>query len=85
MRLAAFIRQNHTSIGSSWDEFARELSAFAEGMNLRSLRDHLATILQAITDGMEQPESAEQRLARAGDRDRRARLNRSPPSTCAPG
>jgi signal transduction histidine kinase len=65
MRLSQFIRQNHAQIGSAWDEFAQELTDFAKGMNLPSLRDHLDAILEAITDDMEAPESPEQSLVRS--------------------
>jgi signal transduction histidine kinase len=65
MRLSEFIRRNHTEIGHDWEAFARELTAFAQGMNLPSLRDHLDAILQAIVDDMEKPESAEQRRAKS--------------------
>ena len=65
MRLSEFIRQHHVEIGRDWEAFARELSAFAQGLNLPSLRDHLDAILQAIVDDMEQPESAEQRRAKS--------------------
>jgi signal transduction histidine kinase len=65
MRLSEFIRQNHAQIGSAWDEFAQELTDFAKGMNLPSLRDHLDAILDAITNDMEKPESAAQSLARS--------------------
>src|SRR5271163_2300920 len=65
MRLSEFIRQNHALIGSAWDEFARELTDFAKGMNLPSLRDHLDAILEAIAGDMETPENTAESLARS--------------------
>jgi hypothetical protein len=60
MRLPQFIRQNHAHIGEAWEQFARELTTFAHGMNLPTLRDELDEILQAIAEDMERPEDAGQ-------------------------
>jgi signal transduction histidine kinase len=60
MRLPEFIHQNHAEIGQAWEQFARALTTFAQGMNLPSLRDDLDAILQAIVEDMERPEDTAQ-------------------------
>jgi signal transduction histidine kinase len=71
MRLSEFVRQNHEKIGQAWEQFARELTAFSQGMNLPSLRDDLDAILEAIADDMELPQDAreqgDQSKGRGGD------------------
>jgi signal transduction histidine kinase len=58
MRLAEFIRQNQAKIGVAWDQFARKLTSFAQGLDLPSLRDDLDAILQAIANDIESPAAA---------------------------
>lgn len=68
MRLTDFIRQNHENIGHAWEEFARELTAFSQGMNLPSLRNDLDTILEAIADDMGQSQDRQQQAEKSKGR-----------------
>jgi signal transduction histidine kinase len=65
MHLAAFIQNNHESIVSEWESFARTLLPAAGGMSKVGLRDHAEEILTAVVQDMESQQSETQKSAKS--------------------
>jgi signal transduction histidine kinase len=65
MRLAAFILANLEPILQEWEDFARDLGAVSESMDVKSLRDHAKTILQELAEDLETRQSAAQQVAKS--------------------
>ena len=57
MRLAEFIRKNHAAIEHEWEAFARDIQPTADTMTALELKDHIAQILDAIADDLDQPQT----------------------------
>ena len=68
MRLTEFIQNNHETIIEEWVAFARTLLPWAQGMNLRDLRDHAVELLTAVVTDMRAPQSKSQQSAKSQGR-----------------
>jgi signal transduction histidine kinase len=73
MRLAEFIVAEREQILLEWDSFARSCLPVAHRMNLTTLRDHAAEILETIADDLNGPQSRAEQVAKSvGKSDARA-------------
>ena len=64
-RLTEFIQNNHEKIIEEWVAFARTLLPWAQGVNLRDLRDHAVELLNAVVADMRAPQSKSQQSAKS--------------------
>ncbi|HJU27720.1 MAG TPA: HAMP domain-containing sensor histidine kinase [Candidatus Binataceae bacterium] len=65
MRLIDFIRTQPDAIEREWEQFAKNLTPFAAGLSVSTLRDHLREILAAVVDDMEAPQTAAQQVQKS--------------------
>ena len=65
MRLAQFITAEREQILLEWDSFARSCLPVAHRMNLATLRDHAAEILETIADDLNDPQSNAEQVAKS--------------------
>ena len=65
MRLAEFIVAEREQILLEWDAFARSCLPTAHRMNLTTLRDHAAEILETIAEDLNDPQSRAQQVAKS--------------------
>ncbi|WP_141732369.1 sensor histidine kinase [Oligoflexus tunisiensis] len=57
MKLAQFIKVNHTDIIDSWVNFASSMQPWADGLNHKELQDHVKQLLIEIAEDMETSQS----------------------------
>jgi signal transduction histidine kinase len=65
MRLAEFIVAEREQILREWDSFARSCLPISHRMNLTTLRDHAAEILETIAVDLNDPQSRAQQVAKS--------------------
>ena len=68
MQLSDFIRENHESIVSEWETFARTLVPAAAGISSSMLRDHAEEILGAVVADMSSVQSSEEQAEKSKGR-----------------
>jgi len=65
MRLADFIERNTEAILEKWESFARTLLPAAAGLDVATLRDHAAQILQTVVLDLRTTQSRSERVAKS--------------------
>src|SRR5689334_18396616 len=65
MRLSEFIRAHPDDIERAWEEFARELTPFADDLSDAILRDHLRDIVREMADDMDSPQTSAEQQAKS--------------------
>jgi signal transduction histidine kinase len=65
MRLSEFIRANPDDIERAWEDFARNLTRFADELDISVLRNDLRAILTAMADDMDMAQSSEEQQAKS--------------------
>lgn len=65
VRLAAFIRQDQSSIVKEWIAFARTRTPASDKMSKLALEDHIAEILKFVADDLESSQNAAERFAKS--------------------
>lgn len=69
MKLSQFIRESTDRIISEWEVFARSCLPAANAMDLDERRDHVAGLLQAISEDLETPQSKREQSEKAAGND----------------